>query len=348
MSNQEFKLPFYMRIDQPWRGILLVIMSILIGLAFYYVGTASFMWTAAEAPISYLLLGMPGLIIFAAMFLFQMYGFNWFFFKFKQPAQFIVGSLFTILFGAVVYLIMAKVVKFEAVDIGIIGIAWLFWILALGGWTGMPIAEAFRFKQPITIITGFIVTFGLALISWWLIPATFHGVNTGLPFLWFLVTAIFGFAWSNWPMQVNKNFIIVLMGYVGMFTFIFIWLMRLAGLDYFAPFGSPEYNRGGAFLNWYMMMLFFQIVCFQFWPFHKLPNFWKGLCVNILGLVLGIVAYLVITNMGAAAGDYIWMWYGKVTSFGLSLFVGIFLFFTMGGMAMAPPPKGTFVEPPKE
>jgi len=217
-----------------------------------------------------------------------------------------------------------------------IGVAWLFWLFTLGPWTGNPIGNAYQFKQPITMFSAFIVTLGLGFLTWWIVPIEFLGKMTGFPFVWFVLAVIIVFTWQMWPIQV-KSPIILLVGYMAFFSFVLLWILSSSGMDFFAAPGSAQYGRAGAFLLILLLAYLVPNVWFQFWPIHRLSPWWRGFIVVIFGTVVAVLVYRLLFSIGG--GKYPFL--AKTMAWGFCIFVGMFLYYTMGGGAMAPPVPDT-------
>src|SRR3989304_10613721 len=99
-------MPFYHRMNQPWRGLFAMVLCTAIGVLLYYVFSLSFWWQGSAAnpqgntPGSALL---PLYLIFVLVWVFLLvfYFGNWPFSKMSQPGQGIALSLWALVLGAI-------------------------------------------------------------------------------------------------------------------------------------------------------------------------------------------------------------------------------------------------------
>jgi len=320
---------------QPIKGVVLSLVFVAVGAIIYYVGSADLWWLPEVEPIWYAMLPLPLVMVFNWIFIFMLYGQNWPFQKFSQPIQGMLASIAALVLGAITYYIINHMAHWGAY-IFPIGVAWLFWQFALGPWSGNPIGNAHQFKQPITMISGFIVTLGFALISFWIIPPEVLGKFTGIPFVWFVVAVIIVFTWQMWPIQV-ANPIVLLPGYLAFFSFILLWLLSTAGLDFFATPGSAEYGRSGAYMLVLLLCFLVPNISFQFWPIHRLSPWWRGFIVTIFAIVASILIYWLLFSISDGAYSFL----AKTMTWGFCIFIAMFLYYGLFGGAAAPPIPGT-------
>ena len=174
-------VPFYFKLKQPLRGVLAMIFTVAIAAIFYYVGTQKFWWEEAVKPISYVMLPNYLLLLFVWMFIYGNYFHFWPWGKLPQPVQGMATTLTIIVLSGVNFYILNNMAHWGAYLFYICS-AWLFWIFMLGAWTDNPLATQYAAKQPLCGISGYVITFGMALLTWWVLPATFLGNATGVPF----------------------------------------------------------------------------------------------------------------------------------------------------------------------
>ena len=339
-------VPFYFKLKQPWRGIFAVLFTAALGAIFYYVGTQKLWWEEAVKPISYVMLPNYLLVLFCWMFIYSNYFHFWPFGKLSQPAQGIASTLTIIVLSGANFYILNNMAHWGA-HLFYISSAWLFWIFMLGAWTDDPLVKQYQDKQPLCGISAYVITLGMALLTWWFTPATFLGNASGFPFTWFLAAVVIAFCLQMWPIQIGLPWrAFGIAGWFVVLSFIIIWLHKAAGMDPFAatfpvPSGTDaatgypifQANKAGTFDIVLLLSILTPVALFQMWPFHKLSPLMKGSMWIVLGSAIGIVAYWIITRISLDP-----LVISKVVTWGFCLFVGMFVYYSVFWGAMAPEP----------
>ncbi len=192
-----------------------------------------------------------------------------------------------------------------------------------------------------------ILILGEGQLTWYTLPAVFLGNATGgLPFIWFLASTLIGLCLKDFPVQIAHPWRVF--GFVGWFaalTFLFIWVFKAAGVDALAvtypvpagmdTAGNPVFEaaRGSTAMLCVLVAIIAPIALFQYWPFHKLPPLQKGFAWMAISTGLGIAAYFIVTSFSV---DPVVI--SKVVTWGFCIFVGMFVYYTNFGGALAPDP----------
>ncbi len=346
-------VPFYFKMKQPLRGLCAVTFTLVIAAIFYYVGTQKFWWEEAVKPISYAVLPNYLLMLFVWMFIYGNYFHFWPWSKLSQPTQGIVVTLTIIVLSGINFYILNNMAHWGSYLMSI-GSAWLFWIFMLGAWTDNPLATQYAAKQPLCGISSYVITFGLALLTWWIIPATFLGNATGVPFTWFLAAVLIAFALQMFPIRIGLPWrAFGITGWFVMLSFLFVWIYKAAGIDPFVvtfPIPSAidtvtgypifEPAKGATFGIVLLLSILTPVALFQMWPFHKLSSLQKGSLWIVLGALIGTLSYWIITSITL---DPVVI--AKVVTWGFCLFVGMFVYYTNFWGAMAPDPGAQVAQP---
>jgi len=355
-------VPFFAKMNQPMRGIVGTIITVLLGVIIMVVPL--YLWkpwgvNAALAPVglgdldNVVQLGMfLGCGLFAWMFGWTFHLGNWPFQGTSQPLQGLLVGIAAFVGTYILYYILHFVLKWDA-DIFNLCVLWLMWVFVLGPWGGMPFAVCYEQKQPVCGIVGLIASFGLALLVWWFVPAEFHGYVPGFPFVWFLISTVFGLIWNNWPYATVKQpeQLILLIGFLSFFSFITVWIMGEFGLHFFPSVAQHQAHAlpdlsGGTFTVLWLFVILVPVGLFQFWPFHNMPNVIRGLLYIIATLVITvlirqwIVAAEPAVPVPAVQPLVHFRWIFLALDWLLALFVGWSIVWCNMGLFMAPPPGG--------
>jgi hypothetical protein len=346
-------VPFYFKMKQPLRGLCAVFFTMLVGAVFYFVGTQRLWWEESVKPISYVVLPSYLLMLFVRMFIYGNYFHYWPWSKLSQPTQGIATTLTIVVLSGINFYILNNMAHWGA-HLFYISSAWLFWIFMLGAWTDNPLATQYAAKQPLCGISSYVITFGLALLTWWILPATFLGNATGVPFTWFIAAVLIAFCLQMFPVQIGLPWrAFGITGWFVVISFLLVWILKSAGLDPFAatfPYpsavdeatGYPIFQaaKGGTFSIVLLLSILTPVALFQMWPFHKLSPLRKGFLWIVLGTAIGILAYWIITSITL---DPVVI--AKVVTWGFCLFVGMFVYYTNFWGAMAPDPGAQVAQP---
>jgi hypothetical protein len=349
-------VPFYFKLKQPLRGILAVIFTIAVGAIFYYLGSQKFWWEEAVKPISFAVLPNYLLVLFAWMFVYANYFHFWPWGKLSQPLQGVASTLTIIVLSGINFYVLNNMAHWGA-HLFYISSAWLFWIFMFGAWTDNPLATQYAGKQPICGVSGYVITLGMALLTWWLAPASFLGNASGVPFTWFLVAVAIAFCLQMFPIQIGLPWrAFGILGWFVVLSFLLIWVLKALGLDPFAvtfpvpasmdeATGYPVFlaAKGSTFSIVLLMSILTPVALFQMWPFHKLSYLRKGFLWMVLGTGIGIVAYWIITSISL---DPVVI--SKVVTWGFCLFVGMFVYYTNFAGALAPDPGAQVAVPERK
>ncbi len=339
-------VPFYFKLKQPFRGLFAVIFTVVIAAIFYYVGSQKFWYEESVQPLSWIIFTNFLILLFVWMFVYAYYFQFWPWSKLSQPLQGLAITFTIIVCAGVTYYIMYHMAHWGAYIFGISS-AWLFWILVLSGWTDYPLAVQYAGRQVLGGVSAFFITLGLGLLTWYTLPAVFLGNATGgLPFIWFLTSTLIGLCLKDFPVQIAHPWRVF--GFVGWFaalTFLFIWVFKAAGVDALAvsypvpagmdTAGNPVFEaaRGSTAMLCVLVAIIAPIALFQYWPFHKLPPLQKGFAWMAISTGLGIAAYFIVTSVSV---DPVVI--SKVVTWGFCIFVGMFVYYTNFGGALAPDP----------
>ncbi len=354
--------PFFAKMNQPMRGIVGTIMTVVIGALLIVIPL--YVWkpwgvNAQLAPVglgdldNVVQLGsFLGCGLFAWMFGLTFHFGNWPFQKVSQPVQGLLIGVLSLIGTYVCYYIFHFVLKWDAHIFNIM-VLWLMWVFILGPWGGMPLAVAYEQKQPVCGFVSMITAFGLSLLVWWFIPEEFMGYVPGFPFVWFLISTVFGLIWNNWPYATVKQpqQLIILVGFLSFFSFLTVWIMMEYGLPFFPTVAAhkagalPDLSAGTFVVLWLFVILV-PVGLFQFWPFHNIPNVIRGVAYIIATLVVTILIWKWIlaaepaAPVPAVAPLVHFRWVFLALDWLLALFVGWAIVWCNCGLFMAPPPGG--------
>jgi hypothetical protein len=354
--------PFFAKMNQPMRGIVGTIMTFIIGSLIVVIPL--YFWkpwgvNAATAPAgmddldSIVQLGMYcGAGLFAWIFWWTFHMGNWPFQKIPQPLQGLLVGSCAMVGGWITYYILHSVLKWDA-DVFNISVLWLMWVYILGPWGGMPLATAYEQKQPVCGISGFIASYGLGLLVWWFLPEEFHGYIPGFPFVWFLIATAFALTLNLWPFARVKQpqQLILLVGYLSFFSFIYIWIAGSFGLNFFATIAANKAGAlpdlgGSTFTVLWLFVILIPVGLFQFWPFHNMPNVIRGFLYLIVTLIITLLLWQWLLSMEpaapapAVASVVHFRWVFLILDWLLALFVGWSIVWCNCCLFMAPPPAG--------
>lgn len=345
-------IPFYFKAKQPVRGLFAIVFTLVIAAIFYYVGTQTVWWEEAAKPISYVMLPNYLLVLFAWMFIYANYFHFWPWGKLAQPLQGIASTLTIIVLAGINFYILNNMAHWGA-HLFYISSAWLFWIFMLSAWTDNPLSTQYAAKQPLCGISGYVITVGLALLTWWILPATFLGNATGVPFTWFIAAVLIAFCLQLFPVQIGLPWrAFGILGWFVVISFVLVWILKAAGLDPFAvafPYpsgvdgsGVPIFEpaKGNAFGIILLLGILAPVALFQMWPLHKLSYLKKGFIWIALGTLIGILSYWIVVSISL---DPIVI--AKVVTWGFCLFVGMFVYYVNFWGAQAPDPGASLVQP---
>ncbi len=336
--------PFYYRIRQPFRGLLAVLFVIVVGAIFYYIGTQKFWWPAPAKPISFIALPLYLLILFPWIFMYEKYFHFWPWNGFSQPARGIGASITVIVSAGVHFYILNNMAHWGAYMFDIAS-AWLFWIFMCGPFLDSPWDKAYKGKQPITGISGMVSTFGLALITFWIIPEEFLGQRTGLPFTWFTAAVLMFFVLKGFPVQIGLPArALAIPGWFAALAFVEIWAQKSIGADPFAetfPAGT-EPMKGALFMTAWLMAIQVPVGLFQMWPFHRFSPLKKGFLWIVLGTVIGALVYWLEITISLDPPVT-----AKVVTWSFCLFIGFFLYYVCLEGEQAPDPAADLARAPE-
>lgn len=355
-------VPYFAKLNQPMRGIIGTVMTIVIGVLIMVVPL--YLWkpwgvNAQLAPVgmgdldNVVQLGMYlGCGAFGWLFWWTFHMGNWPFQKIAQPTQGLLVGVFSLVGTYITYYIFHNVLQWDA-HIFNICVLWLMWVFIMGPWGGMPLAVYYEQKQPVCGIVGFIATWGFALLTWWFVPEEFLGYVPGFPFVWFLVSTAFALTLNFWPFENTKQpqQLILLVGFLAFFSFIYIWIAGAYGLTFFPTVaehkaGAMPDLSGGTFTVLWLFVILVPVGLFQFWPFHKMANVSRGFMYLIvtLAITVGIWLWILSAKPAAPVPDLAQLvhfrWIFLALDWLLALFVGWAIVWCNCQLFMAPPPGG--------
>ncbi len=324
-------MPFYYRIGQPWRGLLAILFSAALGAIFYFAGTQKLLWSEDLKSYAYAALPAYLLVLFVWMFVYQHFFQFWPWGKLSQPTRGIAVTLTIVIASAINFYVLFYMAHWGAHFMSIVS-AWLFWVNMLSVFTDNPLVTQYRGKQPLCGISGYVITFGMALLTWWIVPQTFLGNNTGVPFIWFTAAVFIAFCLHLFPVQIALPWrAIGLTGWFVTISFILAWIFKAAGVDAFEVVAQGEPAKGSIFGVILLLGLLVPVAMFQMWPFNKLPPLQKGFLWIVLGILLGIGGYWAFISITL---DPVII--TKAVTVCFCFFLGMFTYFVNFDGAMAP------------
>lgn len=340
-------MPFMYEIKQPWRGLLGSIITAFIGIVLYLLVVN---WWRPWGETSWLVAAQYFFWVFNWIFWLLFHFSNWPFQKIAQPWQGLLGLLVALLLAWPTRLLM-HTIGWDAQQFNL-GVAIMFWIFLLSAWSEMPLFTAYKGKQPLTGINGFVTSAGLGLLTFFFLPQRqILGIELGFPFLWFVVAVVFAVIFEDWPFHTLKQPMkaFVLVGYLSLFSFICYGVLYYFGLDLYALDA-----RAGAFLLIYLLALLVPPGLFDNWPLHKLHTIPRGIITIIYTTTISILLFRYLlanspspgpslypgTELAFVTSQFIFLF--KVLVLSQCLFIGWWVYFGLMGMARAPKPEDSF------
>lgn len=344
-------MPFLYDIQQPWRGLLGLIITAFIGIGLYFIFVH---WWRPWGEQSWLVAAQYFFWVFNWIFWLLFHFNNWPFQKMSQPWQGVSGMLLALLLAWPTRQLM-HAVAWDRQQFNL-GVAIMFWIFLLSVWSGMPLFAAHQGKQPLTGINGFVTSTGLGLLTFFFLPERqILGMELGFPFVWFVVAVVFGVILEDWPFHTCNQPMkaLVLVGYLSLFSFACYGVLYYFGLDLYALDA-----KAGAFLLIYLLVLLVPPGLFNNWPLHRLHTIPRGIITIVLATAVAILLFRYLVALSPSPGPSLYpgtefafitaqfVFLFKVLVMGQCLFIGWWAYFGLMGMAKAPRPEGSFTLSP--
>ncbi len=290
------KLPLYLRMRQPNRGTLGVVLSIVVGVLLYFVCVEWWKTWGAGSLFSFMYY-----IVFVLMWTWiSLFYFQWWpFAKLRQPYKGLLCTVECFVIAAVMYLIFVTHLGWAQHVFNIASI-WVLLAFILGPWIGSKTVVAVGGKQPLAGISGTAMVCGLSLVIWYFVPETFMGAARGFPFIWFLAGVIWALTFQTWPIATKDLGATVLLwcGYLAFSSFALLWILNVAGIGW--------YTKNVQALVWTLIMiavLLFGDMLWQHWPVHRWKKLWAaGLFELGFWTIVSTVAYVLLSRWAATKG----------------------------------------------